>query len=94
MKHFNVEEKCRKGLNCYYQLGLLYFFYRYRCLERENFPFMTWENLLSLISFLIAWIVYFAMPEWGIAACESDSVYCPPPVSVSLWTTSMFFFIL
>mmetsp|Transcript_10651 Transcript_10651/g.20954 ORF Transcript_10651/g.20954 Transcript_10651/m.20954 type:complete len:525 (+) Transcript_10651:822-2396(+) len=84
IKLYNVEAKCRRVSNLYHKIGQLYFFYRYRLLEQSNFPIKSFENLYALTVFITATIVYFAVPDWGIAACSWDR-WCPPPISISFW---------
>jgi len=93
VKHFNVEGKARREVNFYHKIGLLYFFYRYRLLERGNFPFVTWENLYAFFVISTAFIVFFADPDWGIQACGGYS-WCPPPLSITFWFSGTMTFLL
>lgn len=60
-KHFEVSSQALKDRGCFFKLGLLYFFYRYRLLETANYPYMTWENLYAVTSLCTATTVYV----WG-----------------------------
>ena len=53
---FKVPEQTKRGRNCLHRALLTYFFYRYRLLEKSNFPFRSWENLYVCCSLTVATI--------------------------------------
>ena len=53
---FKVPEQTKRGRHCLHRALLTYFFYRYRLLEKSNFPFRSWENLYVCCSLTVATI--------------------------------------
>ena len=51
---FKIPQQTRRGRHCFHSALLTYFFYRYRLLEKSNFPFRSWENLYVLCSLTVA----------------------------------------
>jgi hypothetical protein len=54
---FKVPEQTRRGRNCLHRGLLMYFFYRYRLLEKSNFPFRSYENMYVCCSLTVAIIL-------------------------------------
>ena len=51
---FHVPQQAKCGRHCFHRMLLSYFFYRYRLLEKSNFPFRSYENAYVLCSISIA----------------------------------------
>lgn len=90
-KLFDIKKKSKKGRGCTGKLGLKYFFYRYKLLEKSNFPIFTYENLLALCTFTVSLFIWFfhlnpkGVPEY----CLSEGGVCRPPnATISMWVTS------
>ena len=56
---YNVPAQTKRGRHCMHRALLTYFFYRYKLLERSNFPFRSWENLYVACSLSVAAIIGF-----------------------------------
>jgi hypothetical protein len=56
---YNVPAQTKRGRHCMHRALLTYFFYRYKLLERSNFPFRSWENLYVACSLSVAVIIGF-----------------------------------
>ena len=56
---YNVPAQTKRGRHCMHRALLTYFFYRYKLLERSNFPFRSWENLYVACSLSVAAIIDF-----------------------------------
>ena len=54
---FKVPEQTRRGRHCIHRGLLMYFFYRYRLLEKSNFPFRSYENAYVCCSLTVAIIL-------------------------------------
>lgn len=96
-KLYNVPAQARAGRDPWHKLGMIYFFYRYKLLETQNFPLLTWENLFVAFQLCISLLVWiFNLAPSIDPSCETGGDYgelslklCPPPVvSIVMWVTS------
>lgn len=78
-KHHKVGIKAQEGHNLWNRFGIKYFNYRYRILEKANFPLLTYENAIALFQFSLATFLFFLLPP-GI------------PVPFVMWTMSLSMF--
>eukprot|EP00516_Mucochytrium_quahogii_P011609 CAMPEP_0203789040 /NCGR_PEP_ID=MMETSP0100_2-20121128/3193_1 /ASSEMBLY_ACC=CAM_ASM_000210 /TAXON_ID=96639 /ORGANISM=" , Strain NY0313808BC1" /LENGTH=369 /DNA_ID=CAMNT_0050691873 /DNA_START=38 /DNA_END=1144 /DNA_ORIENTATION=- len=94
-KLFKVDEKSRQGRDCYHKLGMYYFFYRYKLLERSNFPMLTIENLIVAVQVAVAVVIwYFGLVPSLREGCEMSQEVCPPGVvTISLWSSASLMFL-
>ena len=93
-KKFNVPAKCKQGRSLWHKVGLTYFFYRYRLLEKANFPFLSWENAYAFLLVFCGFIIWASRPELQIEPCQPIGPYCPPGLSIYLWCSGSLTFFL
>ncbi|GBG29551.1 Hypothetical Protein FCC1311_057722 [Hondaea fermentalgiana] len=95
-KHYNVARKCRKGLWPWRRFGMLYWFYRYRLLEKANFPFITIENAIFVCQYTVAIILYLTVPAYRPGNdCDAEDTFCGYGVTAySLFATGATMFLV
>uniref|UniRef100_A0A7S1WZV2 Sulfotransferase n=1 Tax=Tetraselmis chuii TaxID=63592 RepID=A0A7S1WZV2_9CHLO len=83
-QHFDVPRKSRQGRCCWWNFGMVYFFYRYHLLESANFPWRSWENLIAACSFTASMVLFI----YGSAVLNARI----PIAAYTLLASSLFMF--
>jgi hypothetical protein len=92
-QQFHVSQQARAGRDVYHRIGMRYFSYRYKLLERANFPFAPYETLLASLQVTLGYVFWvFGLGGSVAAGCVPEEAggmalpNCPPGVpTITMW---------
>jgi hypothetical protein len=101
-QQFRVSQQARTGRDLYHRIGMRYFSYRYKLLERANFPLAPYETMLASLQIALGYLLWaFGVGGSASTVCVPEQAggmvtpNCPPGApSISMWclaSLSLFF---